>query len=101
MLKWKSKKRSLTLDEISEIKKTKLNIKQCIVSFKSNIEKYSLEAKEKQGLILLSKAISFRKAVAERQDILEAFTQTISELQKELWIDTVEVFVMKVVYWIY
>ena len=55
----KSKKRSLILDEISELKKKKLNMEQCIVSLKSDIEKYSLEAEEKQDLTLLPKANSF------------------------------------------
>ena len=36
----KSKKRNLILDEISEVKRKKLNIEQCIVSLKSNTEKY-------------------------------------------------------------
>ena len=40
-------KRSLILNEISEVKKKKLNIKQCIVSLTCDIEKYSLEAEEK------------------------------------------------------
>ena len=42
-----SKKGSLILAEISEIKKKKLNIEQCIVSRKCDIEKYSMEAEEK------------------------------------------------------
>ena len=50
----------------------------------SHIEKCSLEVEEKQDITLLSKATSFRKAVKEKQDILETFTQTISKLQKEL-----------------
>ena len=33
----KSKKRSLMLDEISEVKKKEMNIEQCIISLKSNI----------------------------------------------------------------
>ena len=42
-----------------------MNIKQWIVSLKSDIEKYSLEAEEKQGLTLLFKANSFPKAVKD------------------------------------
>ena len=77
-------KKNLILDDVSEVKKEKLNIEQCIVSLKSDIENYSLEAEEKQDLTLLSKANSFRKAVKERQGILETFTLTINKLQKEL-----------------
>ena len=51
-----------------------MKIEQCIVSLKSDIEKYSLEAEEKQDLTWLSKANSFRKAVKEKQGILETFT---------------------------
>ena len=79
-----AKKRNLILDDVSEVEKEKLNIEQCIVSLKSDIENYSLEAEEKQDLTLLSKANSFRKAVKEKQGILETFTQTINKLQKEL-----------------
>ena len=42
-----------------------MNIKQCIVSLKSDIEKYSLEAEEKQDLTSLFKANSFPKAVED------------------------------------
>ena len=49
----KFRKRTLILDEISEVKKKKLNVEQCIASLKSDVEKYSLEAEEKQDLTLL------------------------------------------------
>ena len=42
-----------------------MNIKQCIVSLKSDIEKYSLEAEEEQDLTSLFKANSFPKAVKD------------------------------------
>ena len=80
----KSKKRSLILDKISAVKKKKLNVEKCIVSLKSTIEKYSLKSEEKQDLTLLSKANSFRKAVKEKQDVLETVSQTINKLHKEL-----------------
>ena len=49
-----------------------MNIDQCIVSLKpdvslkSDIEKYSLEAEEKQDLTFLFKANSFQKVVKEK-----------------------------------
>ena len=46
-----------------------MNIEQCL-SLKFDIEKYSLEAEEKQELSLLFKANSFRKVVKEKQGIL-------------------------------
>ena len=63
----KSRKTTLTLDEISEVKKKKLNVEQCIASLKSDVEKYSLEEEEKQDLTLLSKANSFGKQLKTRK----------------------------------
>ena len=52
----KSRRITLILDKISEIKKRKLNVEHCIASLKSDVEKYVLEAEEKEDLTLLSKA---------------------------------------------
>ena len=65
----KSRKRTLILDEISEFKKKKLNLEQCISSLKSDVKKYGLEAEEKQDLTLLSKANSFRKTIKDKQGV--------------------------------
>ena len=80
----KCRKRTLILDEISEVKKKKLNVEQCITSLKSDVEKYSLEAEEKQDLTLLTKANSFRKTIKDKQGVLETFNLAIEKLQKEL-----------------
>ena len=80
----KCRKRTLILDEISEVKKKKLNVEQCITSLKSDVEKYSLEAEEKQDLTLLTNANSFRKTIKDKQGVLETFSLAIEKLQKEL-----------------
>ena len=49
----KCRKRTLILDGISEVKKKKINVEHCIASLKSDVEKYILEAEEKQDLTLL------------------------------------------------
>ena len=71
-----------------------MNIGQCLVSLKSNIENIIWEQKKNKTLTLLSKANSCRKAVKEKQGILETLTQATKKLQKELWTDTVDVFML-------
>ena len=56
----KSRKRKLKLEEIADVKKSKLAVKKTIESLNKGIEKYLAEAQEKRDFTLLSKGNAFR-----------------------------------------
>ena len=76
----RQEKRKLILEEISEIKRKKLDVEQCILSLKTGIEKYSIHAEKKQDMSLLTKANSFRKMVIEKENIVKTFGKAIEKL---------------------
>ena len=55
----KSRKRKLKLEEIANVKKSKLAVQKTIESLNKGIEKYLAEAQEKRDLTLLSKGNAF------------------------------------------
>ena len=55
----KSRKRILKLEEIANVKKSKLAVQKTIESLNKGIEKYLAEAQEKRDLTLLSKGNAF------------------------------------------
>ena len=67
----------MILDEISEIKRKKLDVEQCILSLKTGIEKYSIQAEK---MSLLTKANSFRKTVIEKENIVKTCDTAIEKL---------------------
>ena len=56
----KSRKRKLKLEEIADVKKSKLAVKKTIESLNKGIEKYLAEAQEKRDFTLLVKGNAFR-----------------------------------------
>ena len=56
----KSRKRKLKLEEIANVKKSKLAVQKTIESLNKGIEKYLAEAQEKRDFTLLSKGNAFR-----------------------------------------
>ena len=80
----KSKKRKLIQEETLEIKKRKEDIQRCMSSLNVDINKYSLEAEEKNDMALLVKANSFRKTKEAKFDSLEALQTDITNLESDL-----------------
>jgi hypothetical protein len=59
--------RKMIQKEISDVKKRKVVVEKCILTLESDIEKYSIDARKKQDMTLLTKANSFRKTVVEKK----------------------------------
>ena len=55
----KSRKRILKLEEIANVKKSKLAVQKTIESLNKGIEKYLAEAQEKRDFTLLSRGNAF------------------------------------------
>ena len=80
----KSKKQKLKLEEIANVKKSKLAVQETIESLNKGIEKDLAEAEQKRDFTLLSKANNFRIPVKDKQQTLSDLTNAQKKLEEEL-----------------
>ena len=80
----KSRKRKLKLEEITDVKKSKLALQETTESLNKGIGKYLAEAEEKRDFTLLSKANAFRNLVKDKQQTLMDLTNAQKKLEEEL-----------------
>ena len=80
----KNRKRKLKLEEIANVRKSKLAVQETIEFLNKGIEKYFAEAEEKRDFTLLSKAIAFRNSVKDKQQTLTDSTNAQKMLEEEL-----------------
>ena len=80
----KSRKLKLKLEEIANVKKSKLGIQETIESLNKGIEKYLAKAEEKRDFTLLSNVNVFRNLVKDKQQILTNLTYAQKKLEEEL-----------------
>ena len=61
------------------------DIQSCkIDALNKEVEKYSLEAEQKEDLTILSKANAIRKTVVEKRQLAQSLESTIEQLEKEI-----------------
>ena len=60
-----------------------MHIEYCISSLEKDIVKYSMEAKEKSDLTILSKANSFRKMVTSKSMELVKLDKALAKMEEE------------------
>ena len=80
----KIRKRKLKLEEIANVKKSKLAVQEKIEFLNKGIEKYLAEAEEKKNFTLLSKANAFRNSVKDKQQTLTDLTNAQKKFEEEL-----------------
>ena len=74
----------MKLEEIANVKKSKLAVQETIESLNKGIEKYLAEAEEKRDFALLSKTNTFRNSVKDKQQTLSDSTNAQKKLEEEL-----------------
>ena len=74
----------MKLEEIANVKKSKLAVQETIESLNKGIEKYLAEAEEKRYFTLLSKTNAFRNSVKDKQQTLSDSTNAQKKLEEEL-----------------
>ena len=65
----KSRKRKLKLEEIANVKESKLPVQETIESLNKGIEKYLAETEEKRDFTLLLKANVFRNSLKDATNV--------------------------------
>ena len=75
----KSRKRKLKLEEIANVKKQKLTVRETTESLNKGIEKYFAEAEEKRDFTLLSRA---NASVKEMQQTLNNLNNAQKKLEE-------------------
>ena len=76
-------KRKLIDDEIDDVKKRKLDLETCVETLKKDADKLSFEAEQKNDLMLLIKANSFRKTTTEKAESISVLDKAIVKVQEE------------------
>ena len=74
----------MKLEEIANVKKSKLAVQETTESLNKSIEKYLAESEEKRDFTLLSKANAFRNSVKDKQQTLTDLTNAQKKLEEEL-----------------
>ena len=74
----------MKLEEIANVKKSKLAVQETIESLNKGIEKYLAEGEEKRDFTLLSKTNAFRNSVKDKQETLSDSTNAQKKLEEEL-----------------
>ena len=77
-----ARKRKLIDEEIQVVKKKKDEVIKCIEVLKTDADKLSIEAEEKQNLDLLTKANSFRKTILEKEKVLKDLKDSIIKMEE-------------------
>ena len=80
----KSRKQKLKLEDIANVKKSKLAVQETIESLNKGIEMYLAEAEEKRDFTLLSKANAFRNSMKDKQQKLTNLTNAQKKLEEKV-----------------
>ena len=89
----KAKKRKLILEEISEIKRKKLEVEQCILSLKTGIEKYNIQAENETRHVSSDKGKFISKNSYWEGKYCTNFWQSNWEVSRWQWY-TIEVYLI-------
>ena len=83
-----SKKRKLLQEEACSVKRKKMELETIVTSLTTDIERYSVEAGEKEDLVemksLLTKANSFRDAVKSKTQTIKDLEIALKKIEEEI-----------------
>ena len=78
------KKRKILIDEIANVKRSKVTLESCVTTLLKDADALSLECENKQDpveIIKLVKSNSFRKTAIEKEKAISELKETITKLE--------------------
>ena len=81
------KKRKVLIDEIANVKRSKVTLESCVTTLRKDADALSLECENKQDpveIVKLFKSNSFRKTAIEKEKAISKLKEAIKKLENDL-----------------